>query len=121
MKNYNSKEFRNELMKIMPGYKWTIHRSFVSGEYITATGIQTSGFNRTSTLQVTKSGKGSSLYYKVRSSGYGKRALWLGEETGPTLAQALRRLQDYYKAKANQFEIYAWDLEHARKKQEGGE
>ena len=45
--------FRAALVKIMPGYNWTIHRVPTGATTIVATGIQSSGFNRLSTLQVT--------------------------------------------------------------------
>ena len=48
----NTKEFREELKKIMPGYSWIIHRSWSLNSNLSATGIQSSGFNRMSTLEV---------------------------------------------------------------------
>ena len=50
----NKSKFRTELKKIMPGYKWTVHKSSDPEYFLDATGIMTSGFNRTSTLQVIK-------------------------------------------------------------------
>ena len=44
-------EFRAELVKIMPGYAWTVNSSRCSETMLVATGIQTSGLNRLSTLR----------------------------------------------------------------------
>lgn len=57
-----SAEFRKELLKIMPGYSWTVHKTS-NPERLTATGIQSSGFNRLSTLQVTRTDKGGGPWY----------------------------------------------------------
>ncbi|HHG4756127.1 TPA: hypothetical protein ACSQFI_000056 [Pseudomonas aeruginosa] len=45
-------QFRAELVKIMPGYNWTVHASRSSEKLLVATGIQSSGSNRLSTLRV---------------------------------------------------------------------
>src|ERR1035437_1698251 len=100
--NLDAAAFRKELMKIMPGYEWTVHRnSYVKGGHISATGIQSSGFNRMSTLQVVKreasiGPRHGEIEYEVKSSGFGKKAPWLAEATRSTLAQALRALQECY-------------------------
>ncbi len=52
-KPFTTTDFRKELLAIMPGYKWTVHKT-ISGQKLEATGIQTSGFNRLSTLSVTR-------------------------------------------------------------------
>lgn len=41
----SAKAFRGELEKVMPGYKWTVHKSNAP-RLISATGIRSSGFNR---------------------------------------------------------------------------
>ena len=111
------KEFRAELTKIMPGYSWTVHKS-PSDALMKATGTQSSGFNRLSTLVVERrdnyAGKGFP-WYTVMSAGFGLRAPFLGENHDRTLARALRGLQDFYKAKAA---VYA---SHARALQSGRE
>ncbi|WP_319764434.1 hypothetical protein [Maridesulfovibrio sp.] len=118
-KKFNSTAFRKELVKIMPGYKWTVHRAENPKEYITATGIKTAGFNRTSTLEVvrrehTRFGK-PGIEYTVRSAGFGLKARWLAEKTDGTLARALRELQSYYEYTAQEYSSGASDLESARK------
>jgi len=111
-------EFRKELLKIMPGYSWTVHRpsKFIK-TYLLATGIQASGFNRLSTLQIIRREKSDgTVEYEAKSSGYGRRAPWLSVYTGRTLARALRGLQDYYEAMSNEYRSHARALEFARKK-----
>lgn len=70
-------EFRAELVKIMPGYNWTVHASRSSEKLLVATGIQSSGSNRLSTLRVERrddyAGSGKPRY-EVSSAGYGTRS-----------------------------------------------
>lgn len=103
----------------MPGYKWTVHRPAFKGlNYLEATGIQSSGFNRLSTLSVVvrwdDDVPGSDMY-KVKSSGFGKDAPWLSDCTGSTLARALRGLQNYYESMASKYSGHAYDLKTGRK------
>lgn len=93
----DGKAFRAKLVKIMPGYDWTVHRSFKGAQKITATGIQTSGFNRLSTLEISYSGDEKGEWWTARSAGYGRRAPWLHENGDVTLARALRGLQEHYR------------------------
>lgn len=111
-------EFRKELMKIMPGYRWTVQRSTFTS-YISATGIQSSGFNRLSTLHVIRRTKDDNVKYEVKSSGYGKNAPWLSEYTGGTLARALRGLQSHYEIMAQNYGSHASALKYARKPENG--
>lgn len=114
----NSNGFRKELMKIMPGYEWTVHRKGVYAEpnYLSATGIQSAGFNRLSTLHVARIEKEEDkVEYVVKSSGFGKRACYLSEHTDGTLARALRGLQDYYEAMASNYSSHAGSLRIGRK------
>ena len=112
-----SNEFRKELIKIMPGYNWTIHRKrFEASNYISATGIQSAGFNRLSTLEVIRRETERGVEYEVTSSGYGKRAPWLSVYTDGTLARALRGLQGYYEAMAMSYRNHAGSLQTGRVK-----
>jgi hypothetical protein len=88
--------FRDQLVKSMPGYSWTVHRHSKDAVRITATGTQSSGFNRLSTLQVDRREIGGVVSYTAKSAGYGLRAKWLHENTDSTLARALRGLQQHY-------------------------
>lgn len=106
-------EFRNELTKIMPGYKWTVHKTD-GADFLQATGIQSSGFNRMSTLEVTRREKNGDVYYTARSSGFGRRAPWLHQSVGRTLARALRRLQDYYESNEATYRVHAAALQSGR-------
>ncbi|WP_437881042.1 hypothetical protein [Pseudomonas sp. LRF_L74] len=110
-------EFRAELNKIMPGYKWTIHKTRNPAHTLLATGIQSSGFNRLSTLRVERrenyAGSGVPRY-EAESAGYGTKAPWVHACTGRTLAQALRNLQDHYQAMANKYCGLVGDLKVGR-------
>jgi alpha-D-ribose 1-methylphosphonate 5-triphosphate synthase subunit PhnG len=113
-KPFTAADFRAELIKIMPGYNWTIHRASKDAARLIATGIQSSGFNRISTLRVTRTTEQGLSWYRAKSAGYGSRALF-GEEVGDrTLARALRGLQDHYEAKANGFRSLAARLQDGR-------
>ena len=111
----NSAKFRKELVKIMPGYSWTVHRHKTAPVYMSATGIQTSGFNRLSTLFVSRSERNNRIEYEVRSAGFGAKAPWLSEYMDSTLARALRGLQDHYENMAQNYSRHASDLKDARK------
>lgn len=115
------KEFRAELVKIMPGYSWTVHKP-LSERTLKATGIQSSGFNRLSTLIVQRIddyGGCGQPWYKVASAGFGRRAPLLCTHSGRTLARALRGLQQLYEAKAAIYSRHAADLQSARQKPAG--
>jgi hypothetical protein len=111
-------KFREELVKIMPGYNWTVHKSITVG-YLEATGIQTSGYNRLSTLHVARReniGRIVGVNYEVKSSGSGLRSPWLATCEGSTLAQALRSLQSHYENVAANYGCHGRYLQNARKK-----
>lgn len=116
----NSNEFRAELVKIMPGYSWTVHkqpkyRDIPQDQWpLVATGIQSSGSNRLSTLEVARRERGGEVTYTARSSGYGTRARWLHEYTDGTLARALRGLQNHYEAMASTYRSHAGRLRVGR-------
>jgi len=114
----NKSKFRTELKKIMPGYKWTVHKSSDPEYFLDATGIMTSGLNRTSTLQVIKRKMRATnnFEYEVMSSGFGLKARWLAKAKNNTLATALRDLQDHYVGNANRYIGHANDLKSAREK-----
>lgn len=112
--------FRKELMKIMPGYKWTISREYKRVSEITgisslvATGIKSSGYNRLSTLSVTRREKDGIVEYEARSAGNGTKSPWMHMHTDATLARALRGLQDHYEAMAGTYHKLASALQSAR-------
>lgn len=112
----NSKEFRKEVLKIMPGYRWTIHRTRFDHSHLSATGIQSSGFNRLSTLQIVRRETSSGIEYEVKSAGYGAKSPWVGTSTAPTLRRALRGLQEHYESMARLYSGCASYLESARQK-----
>ena len=108
-------DFRAELMKIMPGYKWTISVQSSPG-YLIATGTQLSGSNRLSTLRVIRSVSSldGAVKYEARSAGFGRRAPWLHSTTSKTLARALRNLQDHYESMASMYSSHAGALKVGR-------
>lgn len=111
----NSKEFRAELVKIMPGYEWTVHRPVSkTSTTLVATGTQHSGSNRISTLEVTRREAGGVVAYEARSSGYGTRAPWLHETMACTLARALRYLQEHYERTSATYRSHAAALQTGR-------
>jgi hypothetical protein len=110
---YGAKDFRAELVKIMPGYSWTVHQSS-NAAFLKATGIQSSGSNRLSTLSVVRSERDGKVTYVSKSAGYGTRAKWLHTNIDGTLARSLRGLQDHYQAIANTYRSHAKALENAR-------
>lgn len=121
MNPYTTEQFRRELRKIMPGYKWTVHREKSGPLYMRATGIQTSGFNRLSTLEVVRREKDEATSYIVKSSGYGAKTPWSGVSTDSTLERALRGLQNYYESMAMRYSSHASSLENGRKTPPGDE
>lgn len=108
-----AKEFRRELEQRMPGYKWTVHRT-TNPEYLSATGTQSIGFNRLSTLRVQRRVADAPFLYTAKSAGYGLSAPWLHVHSDTTLARALRGLQDYYETQAQKYQSAAADLKAGR-------
>jgi hypothetical protein len=105
--------FRDELVKIMPGYSWTVHESSTDA-HLKATGTQSSGFNRLSTLSVIRTERDGEVEYESKSAGYGLRAKWLHRSTDSTLARSLRGLQDHYEYAANTYRGHAASLQAGR-------
>lgn len=112
-------KFRAELQALMPGYKWTVHKNKYDTPRLEATGIQTSGFNRLSTVKVERTvrstPKGESPSYLVTSAGFGAKAPWEETAVDGTLARAMRALQDIYKNKAQKYKSLEIDLESGRR------
>jgi hypothetical protein len=111
-------DFREKLIKIMPGYSWTVHNPLSKNSalsYMEATGIQTAGFNRLSTLQVVRRDKDGTVSFEVKSAGFGLNARWLSSATGKTLASALRTLQNHYENVASNYASHGRYLAESRK------
>ncbi len=107
-------DFRKELVKIMPGFVWTVHKAG-SRALLTATGIRSSGFNRLSTLRVTRREYlNGAVFYDAKSAGFGRRAEWVHTNTDMTAARALRGLQDYYEEKERVYRSLAASLRSGR-------
>jgi hypothetical protein len=114
----NASEFRKELTRIMPGYSWTIHKPS-SDTCMKATGIQSSGFNRLSTLRVIRTERDGAPIYEAKSAGHGTRALFLHTHIDGTLARALRGLQDHYEQTAATYASHAKALKIGRQPMAG--
>lgn len=110
----SSAEFRAKLTKLMPGYDWTVHKAGKEDTKLTATGTQSSGFNRLSTLEVTWAARENGDWFTARSAGFGRRAPWLLDSADVTLARCLRGLQDRYTATANTYAAHARALQKGR-------
>lgn len=119
----NTKEFRDELTKIMPGYKWTVKKPYrLYGERETdpgfalmkATGIQSSGFNRMSTLAVERREEGGKVEYEAKIADYGTRGPWVETDKGQTLARALRYVQDRCETMERLYKACAFSMQSAR-------
>jgi hypothetical protein len=114
-------KFRKDLLKIMPGYKWTVHKDVFKTDpvknfsYFEATGIQVCGLNRMSTLRVVYRERDGVVEYDVKSSGFGKKAPWLAQNADRTLAKALRGLQNHYDWMASEYSRHAHDMAIGRK------
>lgn len=108
-----SDAFRAELVKLMPGYNWTVHQSF-SEQRIEATGTRSKGFNRMSTLSVVREARDGQVVYVVKSAGNGLRAKWMHTNTDLTLARALRGLQVHYEHQAAIYRSHAAALQAGR-------
>lgn len=112
--DWKPSDFRRELVKLMPGYQWTVHQNRTSGSFMSATGIQSRGFNRISTLHIERRAGGGEVLYVAKSAGTGRRAPWLYTEAAPTLARALRGLQQHYESAARTYSKHASDLQKGR-------
>lgn len=111
--------FRDELVKIMPGYSWTVHRHAKDAARVTATGIQSSGFNRLSTLQVVRSEIGGNPWYTAKFAGHGTHAKWVHESSDVTLVRAIRGLQQHCEQMANTYHSHAAKLRAGRRPKGG--
>jgi hypothetical protein len=104
--------FRASLTKLLPGYNWTVHKAFGAGAGLCATGIQSSGSNRCSTVEVKQRADGS--WFESRLSGYGLHSPWLAAGFGGSLAQAVRSLQTSLERQAGIYQAQASTLQNAR-------
>jgi hypothetical protein len=115
-KPFGKKEFRAELEKLLPGYRWTVHQDKpYRPDVMEATGTVSSGSNRLSTIGVERSVRGAGPWYTVRSAGYGRSGPWDGEYRDASLASAVRGLQDHYEAMRDKYSRLAQSIECGRK------
>lgn len=109
---HSSALFRAALTKILPGYNWTVHKPISKGADLHATGIQSSGSNRCSTIEVVMRTGGK--WFEAKIAGYGTRAKWLKTGCGSTLTQAIRSLQDGLEHEAQIYRSQARTIQEAR-------
>ncbi len=116
IREFKADDFRKELNKVLPGYKWTISKHTGNGQHLTATGIQSSGFNRVSTIEIYRESKDGYGFYSAKIWGYGRRSP-LVAETGEfgSLKRALRLLQEYCEHRSSVFKSAANYIEFARR------
>ena len=108
-------DFRKELTKVMPGFAWTVEKSWMEGIQ-KAEGKQTAGMNRLCTLSVLKrtnhdTGKSE---YEVKDSGFGLKSPWGETFKSHSLKSALRLLQDYHEYSARHHSGQAGHLQAGR-------
>ena len=123
----NTKEFRQEIVKIMPGYNWAVKKPYrlktetaPGFAHMEAVGTQSRGFNRMSTLQIKRRvGDNGDIEYEANVAGYGTRGPWTGTRKGKTLARTLRGLQEYCEAKLAEYAACVNAMEGARAKKGG--
>lgn len=116
----NTNEFRAELTKIMPGYKWTVKKPYNKcQEWCSAIGVQSAGFNRMSTLEVirrvaTQRDGSPMINYDAELFGYGMRGPARASAGNVTLARTLRNLQEQCEAMRNAYGACACALQKGR-------
>lgn len=115
-KEFSPEYFREKLKKIMPGYNWTVHKSFAPEEYLYATGCISAGFNRVSTLSVEMRvmAHDKSIWYESKIAGFGLKASFSESCGGATLAQSLRELQNFLEGMASSYSAKARYLRSGR-------
>lgn len=119
-KDYDRNSFRQELKKRMPGYKWTVrkHIPYLYAEnplsYMQALGTQSAGFNRMSSLLITRRVQNGIVSVEAKYAGFGLKSPWLKEVREETLARALRSLQNFFEDRASIYASAAKTMQLAR-------
>lgn len=126
----NTSEFRAELMKIMPGFNWTVARPYrlykepdtaPGFALMKATGIQSAGFNRMATLGVERRDENGKVEYEVSIADYGTRGPWVETYKRETLARALRSLQERCESMRGVYAACVNAMQGGRAKKAGAE
>ncbi len=121
----NRNDFRAELKKVLPGYKWIVHQAYLDATKdppvrvaIRATGTFSKGMNRMSTVKVKKYRRKEDgrISYSIKSAGFGVYAQFHTAWECSTLKQAVQYLQEYYKQRKQLYAGLEWDIENGRKK-----
>ena len=114
-KAFTTTDFRAELKKWMPGFKWTVHKQRLGSAFFEATGIRSAGFNRMGTMRIERCATQFGIRYTVKVDGFGKKGSWLNAATGSTLRQALRGVQENCNWHARNYASLATMIQNARK------
>lgn len=121
VKTYTREQFRKDLQRTMPGFKWTVHKpsslliwdeaaklhanatlAEVDALHMDATGTKSAGMNRIATLDATY--RASDGYpFNVAVFGHGCRAPKIMDGSGKTLPQAFRDARNKCEAKEQFF------------------
>ena len=115
-KAFTTTDFRAELKKWMPGFKWTVHKQRLGKDCFEATGTQSAGFNRTGTMFVERHPSYTmGIRYEAKVAGYGKKSKWISTFSGQTLRQVLRGIQSNCEWHARDYRGVANMIQNARK------
>jgi hypothetical protein len=107
-------EFRKALLKIMPGFRWTVHKS-ENPRVLRATGIMSSGSNRLATLQVIREdSEHIGVTFIARMAGNGTRAIFGPAFRNSTIASALWDLQNHHDRSAATHRVMVSRLQKGR-------
>ena len=117
----NANEFRQELVQVMPGYRWTVHEATPAGiKRATGTTVVVSSNGIvlfTPTLEVERrenyAASGRPLY-SVRFALRADAPFLAASESG-TLPEALRGLLDHYQKTAATYQAHAQALDSGRR------
>lgn len=102
------KDFRDEVRKLLPGYRWVIRRRSSLAVHLEAVGAMSSGSNRLSTLTITRLDATDGPIYSAASSRGRVNARDEFRATRyRTLPQAVRALQSHYEYMAQHYAALA--------------
>lgn len=115
-------DLRERLQKLLPGFKWTVHKQFTP-EMIEATGTQSRGSNRIATITVKFWPRHNTIpkidsipWYEVKIFGYGTKGEHMGTGSDWTLASAVRSVQKQLEHRADINYSLAQTIQTARKR-----
>lgn len=117
----NANEFRQELVQVMPGYRWTVHEATPAGiKRATGTTVVVSSNGIvlfTPTLEVERRENYAASVRPLYSVRFALRAdaPFLSEFRAATFTEALQGLQDQYQKTADTYQAHAQALASGRR------